>query len=59
MPKHYIYRIDHDEGFAPNVDFGVCTLCGCKKTSVEKWAQEGSWVVGVGGNNTGKPNKLI
>ena len=59
MPKHYIYRIDHDEGFAPNVDFGICTLCGCKKTTVEKWAQEGSWVVGVGGNNTGKPHKLI
>ena len=59
MPKHYVYRIDHDEGFAPNVDFDICTLCGCKKTTVEKWAQEGSWVVGVGGNNTGKRNKLI
>jgi len=59
MPRHYIYRIDHDEGYAPNVDFGICTLCDCKKTSVEKWAQRCSWVIGVGGNNTGKPDKLI
>ena len=59
MARHYIYRIDHDEGYAPNVDFGICTLCDCKKTTVEKWAQRGSWVVGIGGNNTRKPNKLI
>jgi hypothetical protein len=28
-------------------------------TSIEKGAKAGSWVVGVGGNKTGKPNMLI
>jgi hypothetical protein len=51
--------MDHDTGFAPNTDYGVCTLAGCKKTTVERWATEGSWVIGIGGNRTGKPNKLI
>jgi hypothetical protein len=59
MPKHYVYRIDHDTGFAPNVDYGMCTLCGCKINSIESWAEPGSWVIGIGGNRTGKPNKLI
>lgn len=57
--KHYAYRLDHDTGFAPHVVAGVCTLCGCKRTTVEAWAQPGSWVVGIGGNGTGKPNRLI
>lgn len=59
MPRHYIYRVDHDLGFAPNVDYGICTLCGCKMNTIERWVKQGSWVIGVGGNNTGKPNKLI
>ena len=59
MPKHYIYRIDHDLGFAPNPDYGICTLCGCKTTTIEMWAERGSWIIGIGGNGTGKPNKLI
>lgn len=57
--KHYVYRIDHDRGFAPNADLGICTLCGCKINTIESWAKEGSWIIGVGGNGTGKPNKLI
>lgn len=57
--KHYSYRMDHDTGFAPHTQSGVCTLCGCKTTSIERWAKAGSWVVGIGGNNTGKPNMLI
>jgi len=59
MPKNYVYRIDHDTGFAPNIEYGICTLSGCKKTTIEIWAKRGSWVIGIGGNNTGKPNKLI
>ncbi len=59
MPRHYIYRIDHDENFAPNVDYKICTLCGCKDSTIEVWAEKGSWVIGIGGNGTGKPNKLI
>jgi hypothetical protein len=57
--NNYTYRLDHDTGFAPHVMDGVCTLCGCKTTTIEVWAQPGSWVVGIGGNNTGKPNLLI
>jgi hypothetical protein len=57
--KHYAYRLDHDRGFAPHVTEEVCTLCGCKCTTVEAWARPGSWVVGIGGNGTGKPNLLI
>ena len=59
MPKNYIYRVDHDTGFAPNIASGLCSLCGCKKITIEQWSQKGSWVIGIGGNNTGKPNKLI
>jgi hypothetical protein len=52
MLRHYVYRIDHDTGFAPHAAYGWCLLCGCKKTTIERWAEPGSWVVGIGGNNT-------
>jgi hypothetical protein len=57
--NHYVYRMDHDTGFAPHVQGRLCILCGCKTKTVELWAQPGSWVIGVGGNGTGKPNRLI
>ncbi len=59
MKRHYVYRMDHDIGFAPNVEYGICSLSGCKKNTVEKWAKKGGWVIGIGGNKTGKPDKLI
>jgi len=59
MAKHYAYRMDHDTGFAPHITRGACTLCGCKTTTVESWAQPGSWVLGIGGKGTGKPDALI
>ncbi len=59
MPKHYVYRMDHDTGFAPNVNYGLCSLAGCKQNTVEKNAEKGSWIIGIGGNNTGKPNRII
>jgi hypothetical protein len=59
MVKNYVYRMDHDTGFAPNTGFGLCTLCGCKATTVERWAQKGGWVIGIGGKGTHQPNKLI
>jgi hypothetical protein len=59
MAKHYLYRMDHDKGFAPHVSRGVCTLCGCKKTTVEAWAKPGSWIIGIGGKGTGRPDALI
>ncbi len=59
MPRHYIYRIDHDTGYAPRLAGRICFLCGCKNTTVEQWAEKGSWVIGLGGNGTGKPGALI
>lgn len=47
-----------DRGFAPNIDYDICSLTGCKDL-IEKHAQKGSWVIGIGGNGTKKPNKLI
>lgn len=51
--------MDHDTGFAPNTEYGICTLSGCKNNTIEKWATKDSWVVGIGGNKTGKPDKII
>lgn len=59
IPKHYVYRMDYDTGFAPNTEHGICTLSGCKKSTIERWAEKGSWVIGIGGDNTGKPDRLI
>jgi len=59
MTKNYVYRIDHDTGFAPNIEYGICSLSGCKKNTIENWARRGRWVIGIGGNSTGKPDKLI
>lgn len=59
MPNHYVYRLDHDTGFAPHVWNRTCTLCGCKTTTIERWARQGSWVVGVGGVRTGQRDALI
>lgn len=59
IAKNYIYRMDHDTGFAPHIKKPYCFLSGCKKTTIEKWAKEGSWVVGIGGNFTKQPDKLI
>ena len=59
VAKHYVYRMDWDTGFAPNTKYGICSLSGCKKNSIERWAEQGSWVIGIGGNNTGKSDKLI
>lgn len=59
MANHYVYRVDHDLGFAPHVSGTLCTVCGCKSTTVERWASPGSWVIGIGGNGTGRADMLI
>jgi len=65
MPKNYVYRMTHDTGFAPNIEYGICTLSGCKnnksgrKKNIEENATRKSWVIGIGGKDTGKSNKLI
>lgn len=65
MGKNYVYRMDHDNGFAPNTNFGICSLTGCKnskngkKKNIEESAERGSWVIGIGGKGTKWPDKLI
>jgi Nucleotide modification associated domain 2 len=59
MARHYSYRADHDLGFAPHIWRCVATVCGCKVSTIERWAEVGSWIVGIGGNGTGKPNQLL
>lgn len=60
MAKNYSYVIDHDTGFAPMVHSDVlCTLSGCKSNTVEKYAEQGSWILGTGGKNTGVKGKII
>jgi hypothetical protein len=56
MIKLYSYVVDHDNGFAPNPYYGVCTLAHCKyskgdKRNVVELANVGDWVVGTGGNS--------
>jgi Nucleotide modification associated domain 2 len=59
MARHYSYRVDHDLGFAPHIEGRLCTVCGCKRTTIERWAKKGSWIVGIGGKGTGKTDALI
>jgi hypothetical protein len=65
MGKNYVYRIDHDTGFAPNTSFGICSLTGCKNSktgkrrNIEELAERGSWIIGIGGKGTNQPDKLI
>ena len=59
MPKNYVYRMHHDTGFAPHAVHVICSLCGCKTSTIEKWATKGSWIIGIGGNLTSKPDMLI
>jgi hypothetical protein len=53
--KLFSYVVEHDNGYAPNPYFGVCTLCGCKfegRRNIVQLAKEGDWVVGTGGAST-------
>lgn len=52
----YSYVVEHDNGYAPNPYFGLCTLCRCKfrmsaagRENVVELAKEGDWIVGTGG----------
>jgi len=62
----YSYVVDHDNGFAPNPYYGVCTLAHCKyargdRKNVVELAKVGDWVVGTGGNSrkTAGNGKLV
>jgi Nucleotide modification associated domain 2 len=55
--KLYSYVVEHDNGYAPNPYFGLCTLCRCKfrerpevkRRNIVELAEEGDWVIGTGG----------
>lgn len=54
----YIYVVARDFGFAPNPFHGVCTLATCKPV-VRRMADEGDWVIGMGGAKLGAVGKCI
>ena len=54
--KVYSYVVEHDNGYAPNPYFKVCTLCRCKyrksrrkPKNIVELADVGDWVIGTGG----------
>src|SRR5688572_25583796 len=54
-PILYSYVVDHDHGYAPNPERGLCSLVHCKfggyggrRNIVEK-AEVGDWILGSGG----------
>ena len=49
MRKICVYVMTHDNGFAPRLKRDTLILHGCKKYNIEKNAQNGDWIVGVGG----------
>ena len=53
----YCYKMTHDTGFAPNVDYGVLTLATCKPR-IRKCTREGYWISGWTSNKVqGKQEK--
>lgn len=58
MSRVYIYVVDRDFGFAPNPFHGSCTLATCKP-GIRAGAQQGDWVIGVGGSRLGATGRCI
>lgn len=54
----YIYVVTVDNGFAPCPEGRYCTLACCKPV-IRKSAEEGDWIVGIGGKNYGNHLKII
>lgn len=53
-PRLFSYVVEHDNGFAPCVEQGLCSLAVCKfshsgRPNVVELARVGDWVVGTGG----------
>jgi Nucleotide modification associated domain 2 len=54
--KLYSYVVEHDNGFAPNPYYRICTLAHCKyghgnKRNIVELAEIGDWVAGTGGHS--------
>lgn len=47
MGRIYSYVVQHDQGFAPNPFWGVCTLANCKP-QIRKHAKVGDIILGTG-----------
>lgn len=58
--RHYSYKVDHDNGYAPNPFFSYMTLAGCKPhlqgiSGIRNWIKtewvenDGIWVIGKAG----------
>lgn len=56
--KYYSYIIPRDYGFAPNPNFGYCTLADCKPL-IRKGAQVGDWIAAFGSATTPYREKLV
>ncbi|GAB7562491.1 hypothetical protein LG202_05300 [Methylobacillus methanolivorans] len=56
--KLYSYVVDHDRGYAPNPEDGLCTLVYCKfshhgqRRNIVETAEVGDWVLGTGGQSS-------
>lgn len=54
-PTLYSYVVDHDHGYAPNPEQGLCSLVHCKfggysgRRNVVEKADVGDWILGSGG----------
>lgn len=70
MCKHYAYRVEHDVNFAPHIVGDIAMISGCKhsklkpgspnyRKNIEESVEEGSWIIGIGGNNTKHTDKII
>lgn len=59
MPTRlFSYVVDHDYGFAPNPEGGLCTLVYCKfrhansgRNNLVEMAKVGDWILGAGGTS--------
>ena len=56
-PTLFSYVVDHDHGYAPNPQGGICTLVHCKfggegaKPNIVELAEVGDWILGSGGTS--------
>jgi hypothetical protein len=62
----YSYVVDHDLGYAPNPNDGICTLVQCKyskskRKNIIEMADVGDWIIGTGGksNQSAGAGKII
>ncbi len=59
--KLYSYVVEHDNGFAPNPYFNVCSLAHCKfgkkRKNIVEMANVDDWIIGTGGSSSRSAGK--